>query len=91
MTLEHLIILVDSIVGADPLKASRARPVIDARTILVNALFAQGYTEQAVADMIGYARPTIHHYRELMRDAEKYGNNPEMLTQFAKLKNIMDL
>lgn len=91
MTIESLATLVESISGADPMRSTRSRPVVEARTILVAALLAQGMTEEAASRAIGFSRGTIHHYRELMRDAEKYGNAPDMLTNWKKLKALLDL
>ena len=91
MTTEALATLVESIAGADPMRASRARPVVEARTILVAALLAGGMSENAAAAETGFNRCTIHHYRDLLRDAEKYGNAPEMLANWHKLKSLLDL
>ena len=91
MTTEALATIVESITGADPMRVTRARPVIEARTILVAALLAQGMTEEAAAREIGFARGTIHHYRDLLRDAQQYGNAPQMLANWKKLKALLDL
>lgn len=91
MTLENLINLVDDIAGADPLKNSRARPVVIARTLLVNVLFEEGYSEHAVGDMIGFSRDTIHHYRRLMQDARKYNNDAVMMKKWDELHKVLAL
>ena len=91
MTIENLAVLVESITGADPMKASRARPIVEARVILVAALFASGMTENTAAQQTGFNRSTIHHYRDLMRDAQQYGNAPQMLMNWNKLKSLLDL
>ena len=87
---DTLAALVESIAGADPLQRDRSRPVVDARTLLASALLAQGITEPAAGKMLGYNASTIHHYRELMRDAEK-GYNPALLTKWNELKSILDI
>ena len=91
MTIEALATLVESIAGADPMRASRARPVVEARAILVAALLAGGMSENTAAAETGFNRCTIHHYRDLLRDAEQYGNAPQMLANWRKLKTILDL
>lgn len=91
MTLESLINLVDDISGADPLKNSRARPVIIARTLLVNILFEEGYSEHAVGEMIGFSRDTIHHYRRLMQDARKYNNDAVLIKKWDELQKVLAL
>ena len=53
MNIENLAVLVESLAGADPMRASRARPVVEARTILVAALLATGMSENAVAEQTG--------------------------------------
>ena len=91
MTTENLATLVESITGADPMRYSRARPVVEARAVLVSALRAQGLSEEAIAQEIGFSRGCIHHQIELMRDAERYGNAPQMLSYWKKLKALLDL
>lgn len=91
MTTEALATLVESIAGADPMRCNRSRPVVEARVILTQALLTQGLTEEAVAEKIGFNRSTIHYYRERMHDAQQYGNAPEMLNNWYKLKTILDL
>jgi transposase len=91
MTTEALATLVESIAGADPMRCNRSRPVVEARIILTQALLTQGLTEEAVAEKLGFNRSTINYYRERMRDAQKYGNAPEMLANWYKLKSLLDL
>ena len=73
------------------MRATRARPVVEARCILVGALLAQGLSENAAAEQTGFTRSTIHHYRDLLRDAQQYGNAPQMLANWYKLKALLDL
>ena len=88
---ETLAIIVENICGADPLRAGRARPVVEARVLLANALLElRGYTEEETATAIGFDRCTIHHYKTLLADARHYGNNPAMLRRWDKLKKIVE-
>ena len=87
--LEALRAIVRSTCGTDPLTPGRARPVVLSRTLLANALLAQGRTEEDVAAEIGYGRSTIHHYRALLRDAQKYNADPAMLGYWNKLKPLL--
>lgn len=91
ITIEALAGIVESVAGADPTRNSRSRPVVEARTLLVHALRAQGKTQEQVAAAIGYPRITIQHYDELWRDAVNYNNNPPLLARWAKLQTILDL
>ena len=91
MTTEALATLVESIAGADPMRCNRSRPVVLARTLLANALLLQGGTENSVGEEMGYDASTIHHYRQLLRDAQNYGTDPYLLRDWQKLKNTLDL
>ena len=91
MTIESLSIIVESIAGANPLASNRSRPVVLARTLLANALLLKGGTENSVGEEMGYDASTIHHYRQLLRDAQKYGTDPYLLRDWKKLKNTLDL
>ena len=78
----------------DPEASYRANveiPVVLARTLLANALLLQGGTENSVGEEMGYDASTIHHYRQLLRDAQKYGTDPYLLRDWKKLKNTLDL
>lgn len=89
--LEALRAIVESTCGTDPLTPGRARPVVLSRTLLANALMYQGRKEEDVAEIIGYDRSTIHHYRVLLRDAEKYNNDPALMGYWRKLKTTLAL
>lgn len=91
MNVENTALIVEHITGADPLKNSRQRGVIMARTLLVNALLYSGYTEQRAADSLGFGHPNIHHHRQKLRDALAYNNDPDLVTYWTKLKKILDL
>lgn len=91
MTIENLSIIVENITGADPLRDGRARPVVESRVLLANVLLAKGYTEHQTGDALGFDHATIHHYKTLLDDARRYGNNPQMLRNWNKLKQILDL
>lgn len=91
MTTEALATLVESIAGADPMRCNRSRPVVEARVLLVQCLRAQGYTQQRIADELGFKRETIQHYCVLWKDAEQYNNIPGLMGKWDKLKFILDL
>ena len=91
ITIENLAIIVENICGADPLKVTRARPVVEARVLLVQCLRAKGYTQQRVAELIGFPRITIQHYCAVFADAMKYNNIPGLLQKWERLKDILDL
>ena len=91
MTLENLALIIESVTGADPLRLTRKRAVVDARTLLVHAYRVQGRTEQQIADDIGYSRAAVHHYCALFSDAEEYNNNPALLRNWSRLKSVLDL
>lgn len=91
MNIESLAAIVESVTGADPLKEGRARPLVYSRVLLVQVLRTQGWTQQRIADAIGYARLTVQHLCVLFRDAEQYANNPELLKKWNKLKTVLDL
>ena len=90
-SIENLALIVENITGADPFRPGRARPVVEARVLLVAALRADGWTQQAIADAIGWQRITIQHYCALFKDAERYGNIPGMMGSWKRLKDILDL
>lgn len=91
MTVESLAAIVESVTGADPLKERRSRPLVYARVLLVHALRSQGWTQERIAAAIGFNRMSIQHYCEMWRDAETYGNNPELLKNWKHLQTILDL
>lgn len=91
MNVESLATIIENITGADPLRDGRARPVVESRVLLASALMAKGYTEQQTADAIGYNHATVHHYKGMLSDAYQYNNNPQMLANWERLKNILDL
>ena len=91
-TLEAVRAIVESICGTDPLAPGRTRTQVASRTLLVNALLAQGRTEEETAQMIGYNRNTIHHYRDLLRDALTYAKcNPLLSAWWGQLKNVLGI
>ena len=81
---------VESVTGYDPLLDTRRREVVTARALLAWSLLKEGRTEHEVASAIGWTRPTVHYYREIFTDAEIYGNRPELLLGWEKLKKILD-
>lgn len=83
-------LIVESVAGHDPLNASRKREVVTARALLVWSFFMDGCTEKAVADAIGWDRGAVHHYRDIFRDALQYGNRPELVDGWNKLRKILD-
>ena len=91
ITIENLAIIVENVAGADPLKFTRARPVVEARILLVHCLRAKGYTQQRIGDLLGLPRITIQHYCANFADAEKYNTIPGLLQKWARLKNLLDL
>ena len=91
MNVESIATIIENITGADPLRAGRARPVVESRALLANVLLAQGWTEEQTAAAIGFDRCTVHHYKEMLNDAIRYNCNPQMLGSWNRLKNIYDL
>lgn len=91
MNTENIAMIVESVTGSDPLRAGRSRPVVEARVLLASVLLAKGYTEHQTGDALGFDHATIHHYKTLLDDARRYGNNPQMLRNWNKLKQILDL
>ena len=91
MTLESLALLVESITGVGPLQDTRKRTVVESRCLLVSALLKQGYTEEEVAALIGFDHSTVHHYRDMMRDAQQYNTRPGMLSYWKTLSSVLDL
>lgn len=91
MNVEALALVVESITGADPLGSTRARPVVEARTLLACALLAQGHSETETGTLLGFNHATIHHYKGLLRDAKLYNNNPRLLAAWKELQRIYDL
>lgn len=89
MNVENIALIVESLAGADPLAASRTRPVVEARCILVAALRSQGWTETAAGEAIGFNHSTIHHYGEMLSDARLY--NPALWAKWMKLKKILEI
>ena len=83
-------LIVESVTGSDPLNSTRRRSVVTARALLVWSFFMEGHTERAVAEQIGWSRESVHHYRDIFRDALTYGNRPELVDGWKKLKNIID-
>lgn len=89
--IEALASCVENIMGADPLRAGRTRPVVEARVLLVAVLRAQGYTQQRIADLLGFARISIQHYDAIFRDAMTYPSRPEIVKGWKKLQKIYDI
>ena len=83
-------LIVESVTGSDPLRATRKRDVVTARALLVWSFFMDGCTEKEVAEAIGWDRGAVHHYRDIFRDAMQYGNRPELVLGWKKLKNIIE-
>lgn len=82
--------LVESITGADPLNATRRREVVTARALLVWSLFMDGHSETEIAKAMGWHRTTLHHYRDIFRDALQYGNRPELVRGWLELKTVIE-
>lgn len=90
MTTETIASIVESITGHDPLNGSRRRGVVTARILLANALLRLGWTEEDTGAAIGWNHATVHYYRQALRDAEKFGNNPALLRGWKQLLKIID-
>ena len=90
-TLEHYAQIVESVTGHSPLAESRARPIVEARIVLASLLLDRGMTECEAGRAIGWDHSTIHHYREIMRDAKQYGTRPQMVASYRQIKSILDL
>ena len=83
-------ILVESIVGSDPLNSTRKRDVVTARALLVWSLFMDGHTEHEVAEAMGWHRTSVHHYRDIFKDALMYHNRPELIMAWDELKKVLN-
>ena len=54
--------------GADPSQERKFRPVVMARVMVAYALLLDGYTENAIGNVLGWDHSTINHYRGKMND-----------------------
>lgn len=72
-------------IGVDPVKESRKREVVTARTFVAYRLLLEGFTEHAIGAVLGWDHSTINFYRRravTMLNAPGYDTEREIWKLF---------